>query len=144
MCADLVGMSDLYPDGGPVFQLGKPFAPFEQLMAVLPGDSSGALPDGYRWLMTEDSSPIIDFYPRDFDVDLEGIKFSWQGVALLPFIDEARLLEALEPVKATLTPEEVARNSLGDTLIFLHVDHPFGPTVLSLYKEEESGVSFCL
>ena len=54
---------------------------------------------------TQDS-PIIDFYPTDFKVDLNGKKFMWQGVALLPFVDETRLLRALKEHYHTLTDEE--------------------------------------
>lgn len=49
---------------------------------------------------------IIDFYPEDFQVDLNGKKQAWQGVALLPFVDETRLKKALEPYHDLLTPEE--------------------------------------
>lgn len=51
-------------------------------------------------------SPIIDFYPIDFKIDLNGKKFAWQGVALLPFVDEARLFKALEPYYGDLTEAE--------------------------------------
>lgn len=53
--------------------------------------------------MTDENSSIIDFYPPDFEIDLNGKKFAWQGVALLPFVDEQRLLAALKDVNNFLT-----------------------------------------
>ncbi|KOB62670.1 5'-3' exoribonuclease 2-like protein, partial [Operophtera brumata] len=71
-----------------------PFRPLEQLMGVFPAASSSHF------------SPIIDFYPIDFKIDLNGKKFAWQGVALLPFVDESRLFKALEPYYENLTTAE--------------------------------------
>lgn len=51
-------------------------------------------------------STIIDFYPEDFKIDLNGKKFAWQGVALLPFVEEDRLFKALEPYYELLTDAE--------------------------------------
>jgi 5'-3' exonuclease len=50
-----------------------PFLPFQQLLAVLPERSKQFLPSIFHSLMTPDS-PIADFYPSDFFVDLKGKK----------------------------------------------------------------------
>lgn len=101
------------------FDLAKPFKPFEQLMAVLPARSRKLMPDVYRPLMTEEHSPIIDFYPHEVDIDLNGKTASWEAVVLLSFVDENRLLAALKPIEAKLTPEETKRNSYGTDIIFI-------------------------
>ena len=46
-------------------------------------------------LFISDTSPIKDFYPLDFKQDMNGKRFQWQAVALLPFIDEDRLINAM-------------------------------------------------
>jgi len=73
------------------FTLGEPRKPFEQLMSVFPKQSSHALPQCYRWLMSDSKSPIIDFYPITFKLDVNGAAFAWMGVNLLPFIEASRL-----------------------------------------------------
>jgi 5'-3' exoribonuclease 1 len=46
-------------------------------------------------LMTEETSPIIDFYPTDFELDMNGKKQDWEAVVKIPFIDQDRLLRAM-------------------------------------------------
>ncbi|KAF8901650.1 XRN 5'-3' exonuclease N-terminus-domain-containing protein [Gymnopilus junonius] len=75
------------------FNLGQPFKPFEQLMGVFPAASRKHIPEVFQRFMTDEDSPIIDFYPSTFQIDMNGKKMAWQGVALLPFIDETRLLK---------------------------------------------------
>jgi 5'-3' exoribonuclease 2 len=77
------------------FDLSTPFNPVEQLMAVLPSDSSHAIPKAAMWLMMDPESPILDFYPKDVPVDPNGKAMPWLWVVLLPFIEEDRLLGAL-------------------------------------------------
>lgn len=45
--------------------------------------------------MTEETSPIIDFYPTDFELDMNGKKQDWEAVVKIPFIDQDRLLRAM-------------------------------------------------
>ncbi|CAN8072972.1 unnamed protein product [Agarophyton chilense] len=110
-----------------IFELGNPFEPFTQLQAVMPASSGKlVLPTCYSDLMVDPNSPILDYYPADFDVDLNGKRFAWQGVVLLPFIDESRLNAALLPLNAKLSKEERHRNTFGRTCILIHKESRMG------------------
>jgi 5'-3' exoribonuclease 1 len=102
------------------FKLGQPFKPYQQLMGVLPDRSKKIVPTAYHDLMTNKDSPIIDFYPRDFDLDMNGKKMEWEAVVKIPFIDEARLLPAMATKEHLLAPDEAARNSFGVSLKFTY------------------------
>lgn len=77
------------------FTSGAPLRPFEQLLAVLPAASASLLPPVFQQLMLDPHSPIIDFYPTDFAVDMEGKRASWEGVVKIPFVEEVRAVELL-------------------------------------------------
>lgn len=96
----------------PAFELSQPFTPYQQLLACLPSSSSSLLPQAYGKLMTESYSPILDFYPTDFVLDLNGKKNEWEAVIILPFIEESRLIEAERDFCLdSLSGEEIARNT---------------------------------
>lgn len=101
------------------FDRGAPFRPYDQLMSVLPSSSRYLIPSAFHGLMTEPLSEIYDFYPEEFPIDLNGKKHSWQGVVLLPFIEENRLLKALETVYPNLSEDEIKRNERGIDLLFM-------------------------
>ncbi|KDD71594.1 hypothetical protein H632_c4726p0, partial [Helicosporidium sp. ATCC 50920] len=106
------------------FELGKPFKPFDQLMGVFPAASAHALPKPYRRFFADAASPILDFYPEKFATDMNGKRFAYQAVVLLPFIDQNRLLDATRSVEADLTAEEAYRNGLRSHLLFVPGAHP--------------------
>ena len=43
-----------------------------QLLAVQPSSSYRLLPEPYHFLMCSPASPVLDFYPSEFRVDMEG------------------------------------------------------------------------
>ncbi|MCO5586524.1 hypothetical protein L7F22_040464 [Adiantum nelumboides] len=119
------------------FDQGKPFRPFDQLMGVLPAASRASIPPVLHPLMTESDSEIIDFYPETFSIDMNGKKMAWQGVALLPFIDEKRLLQAIESKYDQLTEDEVRRNSFGDHTLFVSEDNQLYNELCVLYVKRK-------
>jgi 5'-3' exonuclease len=88
--------------------------------------------------MLEGDSPIIDFYPTTFEIDMNGKKMAWQGVVLLPFIDQDRLLEAMAIDYPKLTEDQVRRNKWGTDVLFVSDEHPLYPFFESLYGKRKN------
>ncbi len=129
----------------PVFEQGRPFRPFEQLMGVLPAASNHAIPEPFRNLMTDEDSDILEFYPEDFSVDLNGKKFKWQGVALLPFIDETRLLTAMATKYPLLSEEEQTRNEPGKDVLMFSTKHPlYQEVIINFYSKRQGAPKYKL
>ena len=65
---------------------------------------------------------MIDFYPSDVKLDINGARYAWMGVNLLPFLDRERLKFAMEKAdgkESKLTPYEQERNKVtGDIRLF--------------------------
>ncbi|CAK1552844.1 unnamed protein product [Leptosia nina] len=122
--SDVKGFKDLKIE----FELGEPFKPFEQLLAVLPAASKHLLPTPFHDLMTDEDSPIVHYYPQSFETDLNGKKNEWEAVVLIPFIDETNLLSAMAPCYQRLTEEELKRNTHGPMLVYNWSPNPLGPT----------------
>lgn len=108
-------------------------------MGVLPAASNSAIPNVFRSLMEDEDSDIIDFYPTDFPIDLNGKKFAWQGVALLPFIDEKRLLDAMATRYTLLSAEDVARNEMGKDALIFSERHPLYEEVATNFYSKKQG-----
>ena len=98
--------------------MGTPFKPLAQLLSVLPPQSAALVPPPYRELMLSPASPVFDAYPANFALDMNGKRAEWEAIALLPFIDEARLLPAVAAIEGQLSEEELRRNVLGEDLYY--------------------------
>ena len=102
------------------FAKGEPLLPFEQLLACMPASHAHILPQPYRSLMRDADSPLIEFYPQSFTVDMNGKRWPWEAVVLLPFIDSQKLRNAASQInqQGQLTKEEVDRNSVDQAVVF--------------------------
>jgi 5'-3' exonuclease/20S proteasome alpha/beta subunit len=118
MISDLLDLDNVLAEISFDDRLGGPLRPFEQLLACLPASQARLLPTPYQKLMTEDDSPIRDFYPESFTVDMNGKRWPWEAVVLLPFIDSRRLRESVASIgTAELSPEDIRRNQFMDTVV---------------------------
>ncbi|XP_034220470.1 5'-3' exoribonuclease 3-like [Prunus dulcis] len=118
------------------FEKGSPFLPIDTLMAVLPPRSAHALPKVYQTLMTDESSTIIDFYPSDFEIDMDGKRFTWQGICNLPFIEEERLLSETRKLEKELVGEDRDRNKEKVDQLFVLSTHNMASQIVALFTKE--------
>lgn len=135
--ADFVDISSVNLD----FDKNAPLKPYEQLMSVLPAASNSAIPQVFRSLMSDEDSEILDFYPTDFRIDMNGKKMAWQGVAILPFIEIDRLLGAMATRYPLLTADEVARNEPGRSVLLFSDRHPLFPDVVGNFFSKRQASS---
>ena len=105
------------------FSKGKPYNPMEQLMSVLPKQSSHALPACLRPLLSNPQSDLIDFYPINFSLDLNGFKQAWMGVNLLPIVNENRLLSIVREKENEFSESDKRRNKTGWNQLIFNSDH---------------------
>ncbi|KAF8664753.1 hypothetical protein HU200_054475 [Digitaria exilis] len=129
--SDLKGLSQFKIS----FTMDKPLKPFDQLMAVLPQESSCALPKCYRKLMENEESSI---QKSDLQVDTHGKRFLWQGIAKLPFIDEKLLVSATKTVENELKVHEMSRNTVQQDKIFMRNSNTLATNTASVQISDYS------
>ena len=121
MLSDLKNIDDMLEEISFEGKLGEPLQPFEQLLACMPPSQSHMLPEPYRWLMSNPTSPLAQYYPKTFTVDMNGKRWPWEAVVLLPFIDTQHLLKYSRRVgEDLLSHEEMERNKQGHALVLSH------------------------
>lgn len=113
-------MRDVPKDLNFDFTLGESYTPLEQLAMIIPPQSADALPRVTRSLLTSVSSPLIPFYPIDFQLDiLAGEKFIYSE-PILPLLVDELVIPFLHESFTKLTPAEKKRNTLTNAeLVFI-------------------------
>jgi 5'-3' exonuclease len=99
------------------FNPSTPLTPLEQLISILPSKSAYILPEPLR-VLSSPESPIADMYPIDYETDLEGKKYDYEGIVIIPIVDVKRLRSAFDKLKDELETYDKERNSPGEIKIY--------------------------
>jgi 5'-3' exonuclease len=94
------------------FELGEPYKPLHQLMMVLPPKSKSLLPTKYGDLMTNPKSKISKYYPKTFELDVVAGLKHYKSHAILPYLDDAKIITELDKVDKTIATSDKKRNIL--------------------------------
>ena len=70
------------------YGVSRPSSPFEQLLSVLPPKSANLIPSPLNTLLTNEGSPLRKFCPDKLVVDFAGKRKEWEGITLLPMVDQ--------------------------------------------------------
>jgi 5'-3' exonuclease len=105
-------------------EVNSPSPPFLQLLCVLPPASSNLLPSPLNTLLFEDS-PLKEYYPKEFKIDLEGKRNSWEGVALLPELEIEDVEKEYTRLATKVAEKEKERNIVGKSYVFRRGTSPY-------------------
>ena len=96
---------------------GRPYKPFQQLLMVLPSESGHLLPRSYQKLMTDPDSPLIEYFPMDYELDTLYKRYYWQCTPILPIINFTNIVEASKG--AYINKHDKERNKLGKANVYM-------------------------
>uniref|UniRef100_A0A6C0EJU0 Xrn1 N-terminal domain-containing protein n=1 Tax=viral metagenome TaxID=1070528 RepID=A0A6C0EJU0_9ZZZZ len=116
-----------------------PTVPFVQLLSVLPPASAHLLPFPLDKLLATKNSPISEYYPENFGIDLSGKRREWEGTVLLPMIDYNKVEREYYNRIQQVDQKERRRNILGKS--FVYNRHPDMCFFRSYYGDFQSNVS---
>ncbi|KAL8454270.1 hypothetical protein Emed_000379 [Eimeria media] len=89
---------------------GRPYSPFMQLLSILPPQSADLLPIQLRPLLLNPPRELAASFPRDFEIDMEGVKV---------------LERVVEPLLRQLPPEVLQRNGVGKVVLLMRKERDY-------------------
>lgn len=99
----------------PRYHKGVPSTPFLQLLSILPPKSSHLLPKNMNSVL---NTHLKKFCPDKIEVDLSGKKQEYQGIVLLPFIEQKIVQKVYEEYIDKIDEKDLKRNVLGKSVIY--------------------------
>ncbi len=101
-----------------VFKESSPLTPFEQLLIVLPKQSSYLLPIELQKIMTNPNSSAAHLYPNEFELDMIGKRKYWMCIPILPNLEINLIKKMFEKYNKLLKDEDKVKNKLGLLLLY--------------------------
>jgi 5'-3' exonuclease len=116
--ADLSKSLNTFDINSVKFKLSKPLKPLEQLLCVLPPQSSYLLPNKVSEYMSKEDSPLIHLYPIDFKQDFINKRKYWQSIPVLPFLEIDLVERTFIEIEKTLKNSEKDLNKRSKDFIY--------------------------
>ena len=101
-----------------VFTEGNPLSPFEQLLTILPKQSSYLLPVPLRKIPNNINGSAAHLYPTKFDLDMIGKKKYWMCTPILPKLEINLIRKIFEKYSKLLPSDLRLLNQIGEILYF--------------------------
>ena len=96
----------------------EPSEPFQQLLSVLPPKSAHLLPKPLDKLLTDKTSELVKFCPEKLVIDLAGKRKEWEGITLLPMVDQSLVERMLKSKIGDVVDTDILRNIPGMVIMY--------------------------
>ena len=113
----------------PQYGRTQPTTPFQQLLCVLPPKCSYLIPKPLDTLLTSETSPLREYCPEDFKIDLAGVGKGreWAGIVILPMIDFKVMLKSYFANVTKVDKSDLKRNVHGRSFIYRYDPNYINP-----------------
>lgn len=108
----------IYNDSLNHFDIKQPLTAFEQLLIVLPKETSYLLPKELRKIMTNTNSSVCHLYPDEFKLDMINKKKYWMCSPILPNLEISLIKKIFIKYSKLLNENDIKMNKNGENLIF--------------------------
>jgi 5'-3' exonuclease len=100
------------------FKKTNPITPFEQLLVILPPQSSFLLPPTLAKLITNPKSSLAHLYPLEFQVDFLYKHKYYEGIPRLPELEISLVKHSFAKYADELSKDEKELNKIKDNYYF--------------------------
>lgn len=95
-----------------------PTLPFIQLLSVLsPASSLKLLPPPLNQL-SQEGGCLEKYFPKEFKIDMEGVKNSWEATVILPHVDYEEIENVYRKYIGSVSDLDKKRNIIGKTFLY--------------------------